>query len=160
MNVNITLLGEMITFAILVWVTMKYIWPPITKAMNERQKKIADGLEAAERGKRSLELAREKIRKQLQSAKIDAADTIEQANKRVSQMLEAAKKDAGEETRKILELAKSDIATQMKTAKHELRKQIAELVINSSRKVLQETVDVAADKQLIDKFIEEIEYGR
>ena len=156
MNINVTLIGELITFAVLVLVTMKYIWPPLVRAMQDREKKIADGLEAAERGQKSLELAEQNIKQQLQEAKGKGADIVEQANLRSAQLVEQAKGTAREEALKIHELAKSDIATETEKAKRELHKQVADLVVNAAGKVIETKMDKEADKKLIDKFIEEI----
>ena len=156
MNINLTLVGEMITFAILVWVTMKFIWPPITKAMREREKKIADGLEAATRGEKSLELAQEKVKKQLREVKLEASGIIDQANKRVAQMLEEAKDKASLEGKKMLDLAKADIGKEMEAAKEELLNQVAALVIEIAEKVLQKNIDAKTNAELINKLLEEI----
>jgi len=156
MNLNVTLLGELITFMVLVWVTMKFIWPPMLKALQDREKKIADGLEAAERGQKNLELAQAKIKTQLQAAKTDASDILEQANLRSAQLIEAAKETAITEAKKIHDLAKSDVAKEVETARLDLQKQVADLVIKATEKVLQQNIDVAANRKLINKVIEEI----
>jgi len=156
MNINVTLFGELITFAVLVWVTMKYIWPPLTQAMQNRQQKIADGLEAAEKGQKSLDLAKEKVKTQLKNAKHQAVDIIDQANMSAAKLVEAGKDKAHEDAKKILALAQSDVATQAEKAKQQLHGEIATLVIAATRKVLQKNIDVNANQKLIDKFIEEI----
>src|SRR3990167_10033738 len=97
MNINATLLGQFITFAILVWFTMRYVWPPITKAMHEREKKIAAGLEAAERGKRELEMAEHKALAILREAKGEASHIVELAHKRSIQIVDEAKENARQE---------------------------------------------------------------
>jgi F-type H+-transporting ATPase subunit b len=153
---NATLLGELITFAILVWVTMKYIWPPITKAMQNRQKKIADGLAAAEKGQKSLELAEQKVKKQLKAAKGEAANIVDEASMSAAKLVEEGKHKAVEESKRILALAQSDVAKESEKAKHELRGEIADLVIIAARKVLHKNIDKAANQKLIDKVIEEI----
>lgn len=156
MNINATLIGEMITFAILVWVTMKYIWPPILKAMRDREKRIADGLEAAERGQKSLQLAEQKVTKQLKQVKIEAGNIVDEANMRAAQLVEKGKGKAQQEAKKIFTLAQSDIATETEKAKQQLHGQIATLVLAAAEKVLQGNIDAAANQKLIDKFIEEI----
>ncbi|HSW70618.1 MAG TPA: F0F1 ATP synthase subunit B, partial [Gammaproteobacteria bacterium] len=90
MNINATLLGQLITFAILVWFTMRYVWPPIMKAMHEREKKIAAGLEAAERNKRELEMGEQKVISMIKAAKLEAVHILEQANKRSAQIMDEA----------------------------------------------------------------------
>jgi F-type H+-transporting ATPase subunit b len=135
---------------------MKYIWPPLVKAIQDREKKIADGLEAAERGQKSLVLAEEKAKQEMHKAKAEGADIIEQANLRSAQLVEQAKGTAQEEAKKIHELAKSDIATETEKAKIELHKQVADLVVNAAGKIIESKIDKVASKKLIDKFIEEI----
>lgn len=156
MGINITLVGELITFAILVWVTMKYIWPPIIKAMQERQKKIADGLAAAEKGQRSLELAEQKVKRQLKDVKNIASKIIDDANMSAAKLVEEGKHKAVAETKRILTLAQSDVATETEKAKQQLRSEIATLVIEAARKVLHKNIDKAANQKLIDKVIAEI----
>lgn len=155
MDINVTLLVEILIFAALIFLTMKYIWPPILKAIDDRQKKIADGLAAGERGEKGLELARQKIKEQLLKTKAEFAKIIGQANKQASQIIEAAKKDAEEENKKILALAKNEIATEKEKAKLQLQTQIADLVIITSAKVLGK-IDPNINKNLVDEFIEEI----
>jgi F-type H+-transporting ATPase subunit b len=156
MDINITLFGEIITFAVLVWVTMKYIWPPLTKAMDERQKKIADGLEAAEKSKRNLELTEKNITKQLREVKVEAAAIIEQANQRAVQMIEEGKKNATEEGKKLLTVAKLGIDTEVESAKQQLQKEVADMVLAVTHKVLQQNINPAINQKLVDQFIAEL----
>lgn len=156
MNINVTLIGELITFAVLVFVTMKYIWPPLFKAMEAREKKIADGLEAAERGQKAMDLAAQNVKKQLREAKAKSADIIDQANLRAAQVVEQAKGTAQTEAKKIHELAKSGIATETEKAKRDLYKQVVDLAVDAASKIIESNIDKAANKRLIDQFIEEI----
>ncbi len=156
MNINVTLFGELITFAVLVWVTMKYIWPPIMKAIEERQKKIVDGLAAAEKGQKSLELAEQKVKKQLKDVKNTAGKIIDDANMNAARLVEEGKHKAVAEAKRILTLAQSDVATESEKAKQHLQGEIATLVIEAARKVLHKNIDKAANQKLIDKVIEEI----
>jgi F-type H+-transporting ATPase subunit b len=160
MNLNLTLLGEMITFALLIWVTMKYIWPPITKAMQDREKKIADGLEAAERGKKSLELAIKRVKEQLRSTKLEATSIIDQANNRAASIIDQATKHASEEGKKILILAKANIAVEMERTKQKLQQELAILVLQATQKFLQDNIDIAAQQKLLNKIIEDLCYGK
>jgi F-type H+-transporting ATPase subunit b len=155
MEINATLLVEIFTFATLIFLTMKYIWPPMLKAIEERQKKIADGLAAGERGEKALELAKQKIKEQLQKTKAETIKTIGQANKQAACIIENAKHEAEKENKKILALAKTEIAAEQEKAKLQLRNQISDLVITISAKVLEKS-DPNINKNLIDKFIEEI----
>jgi len=156
MNINITLLGEMITFAVLVWVVMKYIWPPIMKIIEERQEKIASGLEAAEQGRRELEQARNEVDRYLQEAKIQAAAILEQANKKANDLLEICKANAQIERNKVLSLAKLDLEQEVNRVKEELQQQTVDLVIVATEKILHQKMDDSVRKELINKLISNI----
>src|SRR3990167_5522342 len=117
MDINATLFGQLITFAILVWFTMKYVWPPVTKAMHDREKKIADGLEAAERSHRELEMAEHKAQTIIREAKQQANQIIEQANLHSAKLVEEAKSNAKVEGQRIVELAQGDIKLEIMQAK-------------------------------------------
>lgn len=156
MNINLTLLGQMVTFMILVGVTMKYIWPPMMKALEDRRRQIADGLEAAERGHHELELARHKATENLRDAKLEAAKIIDQANQRGVRMIEDAKEKAREEGDRLMTLAKDQIAQEMQSAKQQLLKQVADLAISSAEKILEKKIDESANNYLVDQLIDEI----
>jgi F-type H+-transporting ATPase subunit b len=156
MEINATIIGQLLTFAILVWFTMKYVWPPITKAMTEREKKIASGLEAAERGKRELENAEHKSLSIIQEAKREASHLIEQAHKRSAQVVEEAKEAARQESHRIVEHAKGEIAREVSQAKEVLRKQLASLAVAGAEKIIQRNIDVSAQSGLLDKLVAEI----
>ncbi|CAM4434241.1 MAG: ATP synthase subunit b [Legionellaceae bacterium] len=156
MNLNATLLGQMITFAIFVWFTMKYVWPPITKALDDRQKKIAEGLSAAERGTRELELAQHRAGEYLKEAKAQAAEIIEQANKRVNLIMEEAKLQSREEGQRLILLAKNEIAREVESAKALLKQQVASFAIQGAEKILKKNIDVSANQELIQQLIEQI----
>jgi F-type H+-transporting ATPase subunit b len=156
MDINLTLFGEIITFALLVWVTMKYIWPPLVKAMAERQKKIADGLAAAEKSQRNLELTEKNIANQLREAKIEAAAIIAQTNQRSAQMIEEAKVKASEEGKKMLVVAKMGINAEVENAKQELRKDAAAMVLAITSKILKQEITPDINQKLVDQFIAEI----
>lgn len=156
MNINATLLGQMITFAIFVWFTMKYVWPPITKAMAERNKKIADGLAAAEQGKRDLEIAQHKVNEQLRDAKIQAANIIEQASQRANHLIEEAKEQARTEGNRMLAVAKAEIEQEAVRAKQELQKHVSDLAIAMAKKLLQSELDAARHTELINQMLEEV----
>jgi F-type H+-transporting ATPase subunit b len=156
MEINATLLGQMITFAVFVWFTMKFIWPPIIKAMREREKKIADGLQAAERGQHELELAHHKAAEQLRDAKIQAAELLEQANKRASHIIEQAKERARDEGERLLVIARSDIEQEVHVARQQLRNEIAKLAVAGAEKILMRSVDAATQRELVARLITEI----
>lgn len=156
MEINATLIGQLITFAILVWFTMKYVWPPITKAMTEREKKIASGLEAAERSKRELEHAEKKALSIIHEAKLQATQLIEQAHKRSTQVIEEAKETARIEGGRIMERAQEEIALEVSQTKEALRKQLAKLAIAAAEKIIQRNLDASAQTALLDEFAAEI----
>lgn len=156
MEINATLIGQLITFAILVWFTMKYVWPPITKAMREREKKIAAGLEAAERSKRELLDAEHKVLAMIRDAKRDANLLIEQAHKRSAQIVDEAKDNARMESHRLLELAKDEIAREVNLAKEGLRKQLAGLAIAGAEKIIKRNLDAAEQTALLEEFVAEI----
>jgi F-type H+-transporting ATPase subunit b len=149
-NINITLLGQMITFALLVWFTMKFVWPPVMRAMAERQKTIADGLAAAERGRHDLELAQKKAGEILHEARDDAAEVIAEAGKRAAQILDAAKGQARTETERMVAAARAEIEQETNRAREQLRAAVAELAVAGAAKVLEKEIDKAAHARLVD----------
>jgi len=155
-NLNLTLFGQMITFALFVFVTMRYVWPPITKALEDRRTKIAEGLEAAERGKQELKLAQEKATDQLRDAKKEGHDIIAHANQTGARLVEDSKEQARNEGKRLLELAKADIDQEYLSTKSELVKEVAGIVVQGVEKVLQEKVDPASHSRLVDQVIAEI----
>jgi F-type H+-transporting ATPase subunit b len=156
MEINATLIGQLITFAVLVWFTMRYVWPPITKAMHEREKKIAAGLEAAVRGKRELEQAEHKALNILREAKVEATQIIEQGHKRSLQIIDEAKESARTEGARIIAHAKDEIAREVIQAKEALRKQLASLAIAGAEKIIQRNLDASAQAALLEEFVAEI----
>jgi F-type H+-transporting ATPase subunit b len=156
MEINATLLGQLITFAILVWFTMKYVWPPITQAMRDREKKIAAGLEAAERSKRELEMAEHKALSMIRTAKEEASQVVDMAHKRSVQLVEEAKNAAREEGERIIQRAHEEIAREVTLAKEVLRKQLAMLAIAGAEKIIQRNLDVTTHAALLDEFTAEI----
>jgi F-type H+-transporting ATPase subunit b len=156
MEINITLLGQMITFAVFVWFTMKFIWPPIIKAMRDREQKIADGLHAAERGQHELEIAQHKATEQLRDAKIQAAEILDAANKRANQLVEESKERAREEGARLLTIARNDIEQEMQAARMQLRGEVAKLAVAGAEKILRKSVDAATQHELVNSLITEI----
>lgn len=156
MEINATLIGQFITFTLLVWVTMRFIWPPIMKAMEERKAKIAEGLAAAEKGVYELELSQHKSAELLRDAKIQAADILDQANKRAGRIIDEAKERAREEGNRLIILAKTEIEQERETAKQELRKQLATIAISGAEKILQRHIDTSSDHDLLQQLITEI----
>lgn len=159
MNINATILGQMITFAILVGVTMRYIWPPVMKALAERQEKIAAGLQAAAEGERQLEEAREKVLEQRKQMKQDAQAVLKEANETGARLVAEAREKATQEGRRLLAQAQEEIRQEKQKAKEALMKEVAGLVIGCTDKLLQTKIDEAASNQLIERFIVELEEG-
>ncbi len=156
MEINATLLGQLITFAILVWFTMKYVWPPITKAMQDREKKIAAGLEASDRSKRELEHAEHKALTMIREARLEATQIVEQAHKRFTQLVDESKEQARVEGERIIVLAQDEIGRQVNQAKEVLRKQLATLAIAGAEKIIQRNLDASAQTALLDEIVAEI----
>ncbi len=152
MNMNATLLGQAISFALFVWFCMKYVWPPIMDAIEERQKKIADGLVAAERAEKSLDLAQANASESLKEAKRTATEIIEQANKRSSQIVDEAREEAQAERQKILAQAEAEIEAERNRARDDLRKQVATLALAGAEKILERSIDKEAHKDLLDNI--------
>ncbi|PWY55859.1 F0F1 ATP synthase subunit B [Legionella qingyii] len=156
MEINLTLIVQMLVFAAFVLFTMKLVWPPLAKAMEERQDKIADGLAAAERGRKELELAQHRVKDELKQAKVQSADIIEKANKRAAQIIEEAKEAAKHEAQMQVKLAQEQLLQQVNHAKDELRKQVANLAITGAEKILKREIDAKVNTALLDNLIEEI----
>ena len=156
MNMNATLLGQAIAFSLFVWFCMKYVWPPIMQAIEERQKKIAEGLDAAERASRDLELAKEKATQALREGKEQAAGIIDQANKRASQIVDEAKEQAIAEGERLKAAAQAEIEQEINRAKEALRSQVASLAITGAEKILSKSVDSKAQAELVDKLAAEL----
>jgi len=155
-EINITLLGQLITFSVFVWFTMKFVWPPILNAMKERERRIAEGLAAAERGQQALELAQLKANEYLQKAKHEAADIIEQANKRANQLSEESKEQIRLENERLLAIARADIQQEWQAAQQKLRAEVANLVIIATEKILAQSLDSVAQHALVKQSLEEI----
>lgn len=156
MDINLTLFGEMLTFAVLVWVMMKYIWPPLMTVIQERQQKIAAGLEAAERGKHELSLAHTNIAEQLRQTKSQVATMLQEANQQASDFIVKGKAEAEDERVKILAQAKTDVEQEMNRIKYTLQQETADLVVAATEKILQQKVDTVIQGKLINKLISSV----
>lgn len=156
MSFNATLIGQMITFGLLVLFTMKYVWPPIMQAMQDRQKRIADGLASAERGVREQELAQAKSKQMLKEAKQQAAEIIAQAHKRANEVIEQSKLDARVEGDRQLIAAKVEIEQEVNRAREQLRSQVVTLAVAGASKILKREVDEAANAALLDDLVAQL----
>ena len=149
MSINATLIGQMITFALLVWFTMKYVWPPLMQALEERKKKIADGLAAADKGKHEMELAEKKAKSVLRDAKDQASEIVSLAQKRANEVVEESKQAAKEEGDRLIAGAKAEINREMQQAKEQLRRQVGTLAISAAEQILKKEVDQDKHKEII-----------
>lgn len=156
MNMNLTILGQLIAFAVFVWFCMKFVWPPLVGAMRERQTKIAEGLDAANRAARDLELAQEQATSQLRDSKEKAAEIIENANKRANQIIDEAKEAARTEGARLVAAAQAEIEQEVNRAKETLRKQVSELAVAGAAKILGKSVDAAAHGDLLNTLADEL----
>lgn len=156
MDLNATLLGQMITFAVFVVFTMKYVWPPITKAMQDREKKIADGLAAGQKGEQDLQLAKNKAVEILREAKTTATQLIAQANSRADHLMEEAKQAAKQEGERLIAHAHTEIEQQVVEAKRQLQSHVGLLAVQMAEKIVQRDIDPASHQLLLDKMVEEL----
>lgn len=147
----------MLTFALFVWFTVKFVWPPLTKAMAERQKRIADGIAAGERGQYDLKLTQQKIVLQLRAAKQQAHALLEQAQAQADRIIDNARSEAKQINAHLLAQGQEDIAQQVAFAKAELQKEFVTLVIASAEKIVGSHLDATAHQALLDQFVHDIQ---
>jgi F-type H+-transporting ATPase subunit b len=155
-NLNLTLFGQLIGFAIFVWFCMKFVWPPLIAAMREREEKIANGLQQADQAQQDLDLAKEKAAETLREAKSNAAELIEQANKRASQIVEEAKDQARSEGERIKASAQAEVEQEVNRAKEALRAQVSLLSVAGAEKILGSSVDAEAHSKMLDQLASEL----
>ncbi|MBO67859.1 MAG: F0F1 ATP synthase subunit B [Acidiferrobacteraceae bacterium] len=156
MNINATLIGQTIAFAVFVWFCMKFIWPPIVGALNERKTQIADGLAAAEEGRRDKAKAEGDVAEMLNEAKDQAQEIIRRAERRETEMVEEAKANARTEGERILLAARGEIDKEMNLAREELRKDVAQLAVAGASQILSREVDSSAHSRLLDELAKEL----
>lgn len=156
MNFNYTLVGQIITFGLFVWFCAKFVWPPLVAAIEERQKKIADGLNAADRASKDLELAQDSATAKLREAKEQAAAIIEQANRRAAQLVDEAKAEARAEGERLIAAAREDIKHEQNLAKEELRAKVAVLAMLGAEKVLDASIDEKVHSDMLEKLAAEL----
>ena len=152
MNLNLSLVAQAITFAAFIWFTVKFVWPPMLRAIEARQKTIADGLAAAEQGKRSLETSSKQADEEIRRARERAAEIIAQAEKRTTQMIEEAKNAAKEEGNREKAAAKAEIEQEVTRAREQLRDRVASLAVAGAEKILRREVDTKAHGELLDSI--------
>ena len=156
MNINFTLIAQAIAFAVLIWFTVKFVWPPLLKAIEARQKEIADGLAAAQEGRSALEVAAKKSEVTLTEAKQKASEIIAQAEKRGTQIIEEAKGNAKVEGDRIIAGAKAEIDQEVNRAKEGLRAPVSTLAIAGAEKILRKEIDAKAHSELLSKLAAEL----
>ena len=156
MNINFTLIAQAIAFAVLIWFTVKFVWPPLLNAIEARQKEIAGGLAAAADGRNALEAAAKKSEVTLTEAKQKASEIIVQAEKRSTQIIEEAKANAKVEGDRIIAGAKAEIDQEVNRAKEGLRAQVATLAIAGAEKILRKEIDAKAHSELLSKLAAEL----
>jgi F-type H+-transporting ATPase subunit b len=150
-SINATLIGQMITFALLVWFTMKYVWPPLFDSLEERKKKIADGLAAAEKGQEEMQLAEKKAKNVLKEAKEQSSEIVNLAQKRANEIVEESKEIAKKEGERMILAAQAQIEQEMQQAKEGLRQEVAALAVSVAEQILNAEIDKAKHQDIISK---------
>ena len=156
MNLNATLFAQFVVFFILAWFTMKFVWPPLMKALDERAEKIASGLAAADRGKAEMAAAEKRAQAELATARDEGQKRIGDAEKRAQAIIEDAKKAASEEAARIIAAAKADAEQQVTRARDELRAQVATLAVKGAEQILKREVNAAAHADLLNQLKTEL----
>ena len=157
MNINATLIGQTITFFLFIWFCKKFVWPPMVNAMGERQKKIADGLAAAEQGQQAQELAEKEAAKVIGDAKLQASEIIASAEKRGNIVVEEAKTTAASEKDRILASAETEVEQSIFSARETLRGQVSSIAVAAASKIVDKEIDESAHAGLIDDLVKQLE---
>jgi F-type H+-transporting ATPase subunit b len=155
-NINATLFLQAVVFAILVWFTMKFVWPPITKALDERAQKIADGLAAADKAKTELAAANQRVEQELASSRNDAAARLADAERRAQGIVEEAKARANDEGNKIIAAARAEAENQLVQAREALREQVAVLAVKGAEQILRKEVNATVHADLLNRLKSEL----
>jgi F-type H+-transporting ATPase subunit b len=155
-SINATLLAQLAVFFILAWFTMTFVWPPITKALDERAKKIADGLSAADKAKAELALANKRVEEQLAAARTDATQRLADAERLAQSMIEEAKSRASEEGAKIVAAAKAEAEQEAVKAREVLREQVAALAVKGAEQILKREVNAGVHAELLKRLATEL----
>lgn len=156
MNLNATLLAQTITFIAFAIFTMKFVWPPLIKAIDERRQKISEGLAQAERGKQDIELAQAEAKKILRDARDQASTIVDGANKRHAEIVDAAAGDARKEAERIIIGAKAEVGQEIERARESLRAQVGVLAVAAAEKILVKSIDAKAHADLVNQFAQEL----
>lgn len=153
MELNWTFVGQTIEFILFVWLCLRFIWPPIISSIENRQKDIDEGLQAAERGRKSLEVARNNAAEQIKATKKEVAEIMEQANKRQAKIIDDAKSAANEERLKIIEHAKEEAEAEANRIREKLRKEVAELAVRGAEKIIKKNIDASTTADIINDLV-------
>ena len=156
MDINLTLIGQTIAMIVFVWFCMKFIWPPIMTAIEERQTQIADGLAAAERGKQSLEKAQAEADQIVEDARKQATGILDQANARANEIVAEGKADGVKERERQMSAARSEIEQETNRAREELRGQVSAIAVASAEKILNREIDASAHQDILGKLASEL----
>lgn len=156
MSLNATLIGQAIWFLIFIWITMKFVWPPLEKAITTRQKEIAEGLQAAERAKKEQDLAARRAADIVRDAKVQSAETVAQAEKRSLQIIDEAKENARIEYEKIVARAQIEFEQEVERARQHLRERLSELAVAGAEKILQKEIDAAVHADMLNTLKQEL----
>lgn len=156
MNLNATLFIQLIVFFILVWFTIKFVWPPVAKALDERADKIAEGLAAAERGKSDFEQAEKKVAELLAEGRTQATEFVANAEKRAAKIVEEAKEQASSEAARIVAQARADVEQETNRAREALREQVAALAIKGAESILRREVDEKQHTEMLNALKQEL----
>ena len=156
MNINATLFAQLIVFLILVVFTIKFVWPPIVKALDERANKIAEGLAAAERGKSDAEQAEKRVAETLAEGRQQVAELVANADKRAAKIVEEARTQASEEAARIVAQARAEVETEANRARETLREQVGSLAVKGAEKILRREVDAAKHADILSTLKQEL----
>jgi F-type H+-transporting ATPase subunit b len=151
-GINVTLIGQMGTFLVFIWFTMKFVWPPIVQALEERRTRIAEGLAAAERGQKALETADAKVAERLREARQQAVQIIEQAERRGQELVEEAKEDAQATGERMLAKARAELELEISRAREALRGEVAAIALSGAKQLLEREVDPGTHRDLLDRL--------
>ncbi|WP_374090797.1 F0F1 ATP synthase subunit B [Methylomicrobium lacus] len=156
MSINATLIGQMITFALLVWFTMKYIWPPLFNSLEERKKKISEGLAAADKSQEDLKLAEKKAKNIIKEAKDQSSEIVTLAQKRANEIVEESKDNASKEAERRIQAAKAQIEQEIEQTKEALRKEVAALAVSAAEQILGAEIDKTKHQDIIGKVSDKL----
>lgn len=156
MNINFTIIGQTVSMIVFVWLCMKFIWPPIMHALDERRKRIADGLADAEQATRDLELAKGKAAEIIREAKQQASEIVDGANQRAGRIVDEGREDGQKARERQLATAGAEIEQEINRARKHLRGQVADIAVAGAEKILQREIDPKAHKKLLDELVAQI----